>query len=101
MELLRSKPFFKGKIVKQTSSAVLKKTGLVVLLVGILLTLGVSQAFGQDSAWQPQKTWVFVVGAIRFKHKDMFGSFPQENRRDAELVSLFKERGVPASHVVY
>jgi hypothetical protein len=101
MELQRSNPSFQEKIVKQTSSAVLKRTGLVVLLVGILLTLGVSQAFGQDSSWRPQKTWVFVVGAIRFKHKDMFGSFPQENRRDAELVTLFKERGVPASHVVY
>jgi hypothetical protein len=101
MGLQRSKPSFQEKIVKQISSSVLKKTGLVVLLVWILLTLGVIPAFGQDSGWQPQRTWVFVVGAIRFKHKDVFGSFPQENRRDAELVTLFKERGVPASHVVY
>ncbi len=31
----------------------------------------------------------------------MFDSFPQENRRDAELVSFFEEQGVPPSQIVY
>jgi hypothetical protein len=51
--------------------------------------------------WEPQRTWVFVVGTLRFKHADTFDSFPQENRRDAELVSFFKEQGVPADQIVY
>lgn len=58
-----------------------------------------AQASGRD--WEPQRTWVFVVGTLRFKHSDMFDSFPQENRRDAELVSFFRQQGVPSEQVVY
>ena len=56
-------------------------------------------ARGRD--WEPQKTWVFVVGTLRFKHEDIFDSFPQENRRDAELVSFFRQQGVPREQIVY
>jgi hypothetical protein len=58
-----------------------------------------TQAYGRD--WEPQRTWVFVVGALRFKHEDMFDSFPQENRRDAQLVAFFREQGVPTEQIVY
>jgi hypothetical protein len=58
-----------------------------------------AQAEGRD--WEPQRTWVFVVGALRFKHADVFDSFPQENRRDAQLVDFFREQGVPAEQIVY
>lgn len=58
-------------------------------------------ALSSERDWQPQRTWVFVVGALRFKHADMFDSFPQENRRDAELVSFFRQQGVPAPQIVF
>jgi hypothetical protein len=51
--------------------------------------------------WQPEKTWVFVVGVLSWKHSDTFGSFPVKNRRDAKLVDFFKETGVPPSQIVY
>jgi hypothetical protein len=51
--------------------------------------------------WKPEKTWVFVVGVLSWKHSDMFGSFPVKNRRDAALIDFFKQSGVPNSQIVY
>jgi len=59
------------------------------------------QASAKDLGWQPKKTWVFVVGALNWKHRDMFGSFPVKNRRDAALVDFFKQGGVPEAQIVY
>ena len=58
-------------------------------------------ALAKDLGWQPQKTWVFVVGVLGWKHSEMYGSFPVKNRRDNLLVEFFKERGVPDSQIVY
>jgi hypothetical protein len=55
----------------------------------------------QTRDWQPQRTWVFVVGTLKWKHSDMFDSFPQENRRDAQLVDFFRQQGVPKEQLVY
>jgi hypothetical protein len=60
-----------------------------------------ASALARERDWQPHRTWVFVVGALRFKHQDLFDSFPQENRRDAELVSFFRQQGVPAPQIIY
>ena len=51
--------------------------------------------------WQPQQTWVFVVGTLEWKHSDQFASFPQENRRDEALVRFFQEAGVPDEQILY
>jgi hypothetical protein len=58
-------------------------------------------ATGRSVGWAPEKTWLFVVGTLNWKHSDQFGSFPVEQRRDAELVDLFKKRGVPETQIVY
>ena len=76
------------------------------LCLTLLIVLGGSlfagpAAFGQERDWQPQKTWVFIVGTLKWKHSDMFGSFPQKNRRDAQLVDFFRRQGVPANQLVY
>src|SRR2546425_1306699 len=60
-----------------------------------------SNLFAQERDWQPQRTWVFVVGTLQWKHSDLFASFPPENRRDAELVDFFQRQGVPAQHLIY
>jgi len=70
----------------------------------VLLTGGVScgsDAIAQTRDWQPQRTWVFVVGTLQWKHHDMFDSFPQKNRRDAQLVESFRRQGVPDEQLVY
>jgi hypothetical protein len=69
----------------------------VLLLHLFLPTL----APAKDLGWQPEKTWVFVVGVLSWKHSEQFGSFPAKNRRDAALVDFFKQSGVPESQIVY
>lgn len=75
----------------------------VKLLFGLLwiVTLATPAASAQERDWQPQRTWVFVVGTLQWKDKESFESFPQENRRDRELVRFFREQGVPSEQIVY
>ncbi len=30
--------------------------------------------------WSPERTWVFVVGTLEWKHAEYFDPFPKENR---------------------
>jgi len=55
----------------------------------------------QQRDWQPQRTWVFVVGTLEWKNREMFEYFPQKNRRDAQLVEFFRQQGVPQQQLVY
>jgi hypothetical protein len=74
------------------------------LLTAILLlfhSVAAASPSAKELGWQPQKTWLFVVGVLSWKNSDMFGSFPVENRRDAALVEFFKQSGVPDSQIVY
>lgn len=64
-----------------------------------LLTTGAAKA--QEPDWQPQRTWVFVVGTLEWKDKESFESFPKENRLDRELVRFFRAQGVPPGQIVY
>jgi hypothetical protein len=73
----------------------------VLLLLTLSLFWTASPVPAQQRDWEPHKTWVFVVGTLRWKHTEMFDSFPQQNRRDAELVAFFKRQGVPAEQIVY
>ena len=72
----------------------------LIAFLGGGLSFG-SNAIGQTRDWQPQRTWVFVVGTLKWKHHDMFDSFPQKNRRDAQLVESFRQQGVPDERMVY
>jgi hypothetical protein len=69
-----------------------------LLLIAILAT---TSAFATDIRWQPRKTWVFVVGTLEWKDSETFASFPKANRRDAQLVRFFHQKGVTANHIVY
>src|ERR1051326_2590693 len=51
--------------------------------------------------WDPAHTWIFAVGVLHWKHSEMFGSFPEKERRDAELVDFFRQHGVPEKQIVY
>ena len=76
-----------------------RRSLFIFLLVGLLALR--SPASAKDLGWQPQKTWVFAVGVLGWKHAETYGSFPVNNRRDNTLVNFFKERGVPDSQIVY
>ena len=51
--------------------------------------------------WEPARTWAFVVGVLEWQHDDIYSASPQEERRDAQLVELFAQRGIPRSQIVY
>jgi hypothetical protein len=70
---------------------------LVIVLGGFFA----DSAIARERDWQPQRTWVFVVGTLQWKHRDMFDSFPQKNRRDAQLVDYFRQQGVPEPQIVF
>jgi hypothetical protein len=72
-----------------------------LLLAALCLLFVVAPAAEAAKDWQPQKTWVFVVGTLEWKDQETFESFPKENRRDLELVRFFRQEGVPPSQIVY
>lgn len=54
----------------------------------------------ETAAWQPEKTWVFAVGVLKFDDPNTT-SYPDEGRADAELIRVIEARGVPEDHVVF
>src|SRR5882672_10990787 len=72
----------------------------LLLLVGFLL-FSASTASAWERDWQPERTWVFIVGTLKWQHSEMFESFPQQNRRDAQLAEFFRRQGVPPEQMVY
>src|SRR4051794_656399 len=67
----------------------------------LIAVLAATRAFAADIRWQPQKTWVFVAGTLEWKDSETFTSFPKANRRDAQLIRFFRQKGVTANHIVY
>jgi hypothetical protein len=74
---------------------------LPAVLLLLIASLTTTSAFANDIRWRPQKTWVFIVGTLEWKDSEAFASFPKANRRDAQLVRFFRQKGVTADHVVY
>lgn len=52
-------------------------------------------------AWDPKKTWAFLVGLVEWKDPAEFAPFPQKGRQDDVFLTLLKQRGVPAGQTVY
>lgn len=65
----------------------------------LLLALGVS-ALGEAPAWQPEKTWVFAVGILKFEGAALHG-WPEEGRVDAVMLDALRQRGVPGDQIVF
>ena len=57
--------------------------------------------FARERQWQPQRTWVFIVGILKWEDPETFPSFPAANRRDAQLADFFRREGVPANQLIY
>src|SRR4051794_11174675 len=70
-----------------------------VLLV--LFTLFFSSAARAADRWEPEKTWIFMVGLVTWKNSDDFESFPAGSRKDTVLLNTLRLRGVPDDHIVY
>src|SRR4249919_866874 len=79
-------------------------TTVTASALAALLILQISAArlpAANDPGWEPEKTWVFAVGVLSWKHSETYGSFPVKNRRDNAFVDFFKQKGVPDSQIVY
>jgi hypothetical protein len=57
-------------------------------------------AAAADSTWQPQRTWVFAVGVLKFEGEALHG-WPEKDRKDVDLIRALRGRGVPAAHIVF
>lgn len=51
--------------------------------------------------WNPKQTYVFVVGVLEWERSEKFPSFDKKGRIDAKIVDFFRQKGVPASQIVY
>ncbi|HVS40543.1 MAG TPA: agenet domain-containing protein [Gemmataceae bacterium] len=72
-------------------------SAIVVALCGLWSACASAQELG----WKPEKTWVIAVGVLEWKASKLYGGFPKEGRRDAELVEFFRKHGVPEEQVVF
>ena len=85
--------------MKMNPTRALKTFWVALLIVFSSIATQATPLVGRD--WQPRRTWVFVVGVLEWQHKDMFDSFPKENRRDSQLVNFFRKQGVPEEQIVF
>ncbi|MBS1794849.1 MAG: caspase family protein [Acidobacteria bacterium] len=70
------------------------------LILAILLFI--SGAAAQTArSWDPARTWVYFVGLLEWKDSESYPSFPQENRRDAVLLDVLRQSGVPEKQIMY
>lgn len=88
-----------NKIFHRRGAALCTKLCFSLLLIGGVFAT--PNTIAQTRDWQPQRTWVFVVGTLQWQHREIFESFPKKNRRDAQLVEYFSRQGVPAEQMVY
>jgi hypothetical protein len=79
-----------------------------VLRLSTLIALAALSFAGRAEAkpklnWNPERTSVFVVGVLEWKHPDVWSPFPDcvKDRRDQQLVEFFRDAGVPDERIVY
>ena len=84
------------RVIRQTP---FKTAFLAAILFACCLAY--SPAFARERDWQPQRTWVFIVGILQWEDSETFPSFPQANRRDVQLADHFRREGVPSNQLVY
>ena len=51
-----------------------------------------------QTMWNPARTWVFAVGVIAYPDGE---HWPQEGRRDAALMEVLAQRGVPRAQMAF
>ncbi len=85
-------------------SSVKQKPFKRLFIVSVLLVCSLgsfSLVSAQRRDWEPKRTWVFIVGLLKWKDSENFPSFPQANRRDAQLADYFRREGVPMNQLVF
>lgn len=53
------------------------------------------------SGFNPQRTWVFMVGVLEWADANSFPSFEKKGRVDTKIKIFFENQGVPSHQIVY
>jgi hypothetical protein len=69
------------------------------IIITLLLCSFIHSISAQN--WNPQKTWVFMVGVLEWQDKASLPSFEKKGRIDNLLFNQLKKNGVPASQMIY
>lgn len=77
------------------------KRFIIILFISLIGASATALAQGNNQSWQPSRTWVIAIGVLEWQDSDSFSSFPQEGRKDAELVEFFKQAGVPRDQILF
>lgn len=79
-----------------------KLKSLAIILFISSLSVSAQEA-GRETAqhWDPTRTWVVAVGVLEWENEELWNSFPQAGRKDAELVEFFKSAGVPPNQILF
>jgi hypothetical protein len=91
----------RGAFVRRVIRQTLFKTAFLTSIVVACWLASIPTTFARERDWQPQRTWVFIVGILKWEDPKTFPSFPQANRRDAQLADFFRREGVPSNQLVY
>ncbi len=70
------------------------------LLALLLAFMACTTLSAEQPVWEPQHTWVFAVGVLRFDDSGL-ATWPDEGRMDAEMIRVLEKRGVPSDHILF
>jgi hypothetical protein len=78
----------------------LVKYNVMKLLLLPVLLCSISLLCAESPVWEPERTWVFAVGVIKFDDPTTT-SWPEKGRVDVEMIRVLEKRGVPADHILF
>ena len=53
------------------------------------------------SSFEPQRTWVCMIGVLEWADANSFASFEKKGRVDAKIIQFFQKQGVPSEQILY
>ena len=70
------------------------------LLLSLLAFLSLSALRAERPMWEPEKTWIFAVGVLKFDDSSL-ATWPDKGREDAVMIAVMQKRGVPPDHILF